>query len=348
MTQTIESLLQPFHWQGRVDTEVGVDSNRLLRWHQVMQSDVTQMVNNSMVLLGLASDAGVARNLGRIGARFGPNAIRAMLANLPVINTDLRLYDAGNVVCVETEVDQKCSDESVHPNLFSTLEIAQEAFITQATALLNQGAFVVGLGGGHEIAYASFMGLERHLKQITQTKTGKKPTIGIVNFDAHLDLRSATQATSGTPFKQISDYCAQQQMPFHYACFGVSEFANTPALFDRANQSGVLYRYDRDMNLVQLPNIQTQLAQFIESVDALYVTICLDVLPAAVAPGVSAPAGFGVALEVIEILLKQLMLSGKVRLMDVAECNPLFDRDHQTARVAARLIASALRLSEKI
>jgi len=131
-------------------------------------------------------------------------------------------------------------------------------------------------------------------------------------------------------------------MPFHYACFGVSEFANTPALFDRADQLGVLYRYDRDMNLLQLPNIQTQLAQFIDRVDVLYVTICLDVLPAAVAPGVSAPAGFGVSLEVIETLTKQLMSSGKVKLMDVAECNPLFDRDHQTARVAARLIASAL------
>ena len=80
-------------------------------------------------------------------------------------------------------------------------------------------------------------------------------------------------------------------MPFHYACFGVSEFANTPALFDRANRLGVLYRYDRDMTLLQLSNIQTQLAQFIDRVDVLYVTICLDVLPAAVAPGVACRLG---------------------------------------------------------
>ena len=73
-------------------------------------------------------------------------------------------------------------------------------------------------------------------------------------------------------------------------------------------------------------------------VDWLYVSICLDVLPAAVAPGVSAPAGFGMPLAVLESLLKYLKQSGKVRYTDIVELNPKFDIDQRTAKVAARLV----------
>ena len=68
-------------------------------------------------------------------------------------------------------------------------------------------------------------------------------------------------------------------------------------------------------------------------------TTCLDVLPAAVAPGVSAPAPRGVDLDVIESVIDAVASCGKLRLADIAELNPAFDIDQRTARVAARLVA---------
>ncbi|MFX9665017.1 arginase family protein, partial [Acinetobacter baumannii] len=59
-----------------------------------------------------------------------------------------------------------------------------------------------------------------------------------------------------------------------------------------------------------------------EAVDVIYLTLCLDVLPQAVAPGVSAPNPRGVSLEVLEALLDLVMASGKVRVVDVAELCP--------------------------
>jgi formiminoglutamase len=77
-------------------------------------------------------------------------------------------------------------------------------------------------------------------------------------------------------------------------------------------------------------------------VDAVYLTIDLDVLPASVAPGVSAPAAYGVPLPVISQVCRQVGASGKLLHLDVAELNPEFDIDGRTAKVAARLINTLL------
>jgi formiminoglutamase len=67
--------------------------------------------------------------------------------------------------------------------------------------------------------------------------------------------------------------------------------------------------------------------------------VCLDVLSAAVAPGVSAPAPLGVPLPLLERVIEQVKASGKLIAADMAELNPALDRDQQTARVGARLLA---------
>ena len=84
------------------------------------------------------------------------------------------------------------------------------------------------------------------------------------------------------------------------------------------------------------------MAAFLAQVDALYLTIDLDVLPASVAPGVSAPAAYGVPLPVISAVCRQVAASGKLLHLDVAELNPEFDIDGRTAKVAARLVNTLL------
>ncbi|WP_268907022.1 arginase family protein [Collimonas humicola] len=79
--------------------------------------------------------------------------------------------------------------------------------------------------------------------------------------------------------------------------------------------------------------------QFLEEVDDVYFTICLDVFSASVMPGVSAPAVYGLALEAVESLLDIVTASGKLRLADVAGLNPAHDIDNRSARIAARLVA---------
>lgn len=308
-----KSVIDMSVWTGRVDPEP--DS---LRWHQCIQP-LSDADTSGTALLGFASDAGVKRNQGRLGAAGGPLAIRHALANL-AWHCQGMAFDAGDVTC---EGD--------------ALEAAQGQLAKQVATLLDAGHFPIVLGGGHEVAFGSWQGLARHLGE--QNSPNKAPRIGIINLDAHFDLRDPSQAcSSGTPFAQIADQCQQRNWPFRYACLGVSRASNTRALFHRAEELDVLIREDREFSATTLTAIIRDVERFIVRCDHLYLTIDLDVLPAAEAPGVSAPAARGVSLALLEPLIETIRDSGKLRLADLAELNSQYDIDNRTARVAARLV----------
>ena len=299
-------------WQGRIDALEGAAGRR---WHQVITPFTRETPAGTVVLLGFACDAGVIRNEGRAGAADGPAALRHALRNMPVHECEA-LADAGDIACSGDE-----------------LEAAQSRFSTRIAEVLKTGAFPIGMGGGHEIAWGSFLGLARHVEN------GAPPRIAILNFDAHFDLRMAQPPNSGTPFRQIAEECTGRGWPFHYCCLGVSRYSNTRALFERAKQLQVTWRLDEEMGGEQLPALRQTLGEFISRVDHVYLTLCLDALPMSVVPGVSAPAARGIGLDVVEPLVDAIMASGKVRLADIAELNPRHDIDGRTAAVAARLVA---------
>ncbi|WLD58538.1 formimidoylglutamase [Salinispirillum sp. LH 10-3-1] len=300
-------------WRGRVDTEPHSE-----RWHQIVQP-LKSDSEPGLAVIGFASDVGVKRNQGRIGAQGGPEVLRKVLGNLPVHHSS-PLYEVGDVECLNEDLGG-----------------AQKRLAHTIARTLQYGHFPVVLGGGHEVAFGSWQGLAQFIDDLDGASTS--PRIGIINFDAHFDLRSfEAQASSGTPFTQIAAQCAERGWPFQYACLGVSRAANTRVLFERAAELGVWVREDHAMVVTQLPEITQQLDAFVAQCDHLYLTIDLDAFPASVAPGVSAPAPRGIGLDVVESLIGRIRDSGKLRLLDVAELNPHFDVDYHTARLAARLI----------
>ena len=137
-----------------------------------------------IALIGYACDEGVRRNLGRPGARQGPTAIRQQLGKV-AWHLPTSVVDVGDVVCQG-----------------EALETCQSQFSELITSLIKHDIFPIGLGGGHDIAYAHFRGIWNAFPE------NAKPRIGIVNLDAHFDLRPLKgQANSGTPFYQIlSEY----------------------------------------------------------------------------------------------------------------------------------------------
>lgn len=299
-------------WQGRTDSADGPDA---LRWHQMVQS-YRQDAMPGQVLIGICSDEGVRRNQGRPGAAAGPDAIRRALTS-QAWHLDGPLYDCGNLCLTD-----------------GSLEGLQEEQSGLVAALLNAGHFPLILGGGHEIAYGSGTGLLRHM---SGTHTAGR--IGIINFDAHFDLRSDSLASSGTPFNQLAKDAAKSGQPFAYLCLGLSRPANSAALFRRAAELKTTVVEDHELVPWNLARVETILKDFIAGCDLLYLSIDLDVLPAAAAPGVSAPAARGISFEILEHLLGLLRtLAGqKLRLADIAEYNPTYDIDSRTAKVAARI-----------
>ncbi len=258
-----------------------------------------------IVFKGLCSDEGVRRNHGRMGAAEGPAALRALMSNLTTTRSDL--FDGGDIV--------------VNGN---QLEPAQLAYAAQIGWIIDAENLAIGLGGGHEIAFGSYLGLTK------SERVGKEDRIGIINLDAHFDLRPG-EPSSGTPFAQALELGGPNT---HYLALGISEAANGRSLFERADALGAQYVLDHELSPPPLERLQ----KAIDKIDHLYVSLDLDVLPASVAPGVSAPAARGVSVEVITQILQLTAASGKLRVFDVAELNPRYDVDNRTARTAARLI----------
>ena len=303
-------------WQGRTDREQHPEL--ALRWHQNVQP-FTDHSKSGVTLLGFSCDEGVRRNKGRQGAALAPDQIRQALASLPW-NRQQPVWDAGNINCQGRN-----------------LEGAHRAYADRITELVDAGTLAIGLGGGHEIAWGSYLGLVNSIA--SNVKNTDEIKVGIINFDAHFDLRQPEQGpSSGTPFWQIEQHCQQQGIPFLYFCLGISDSSNTQALFKRADELGVIYQTDREITENRLEQIKEELTYYMDQMDHLYLTIDLDVFPASQAPGVSAPAARGVSIELIEPLLELIRDSGKISLIDIAEYNPDQDIDQRTARLAARLL----------
>lgn len=272
-------------------------------------------------IIGYASDEGVKRNKGREGAKQGPKVIREQLAKLAIHDLSRQIYDLGDVLNEATEMEE-----------------TQEAFSNLVEKSLDNGLMSIGLGGGHDISYAHFKGIDAHFEKINDSPT----RIGIINFDTHFDLREVEeQPNSGSPFWQILTN-KESKNEVGYLVLGIQQTANTSSLFDLANSyKNVHFKCLDQLNYGHFPvpnAILWELTQFMNTFDKLYVTVDLDGFASAYAPGVSAPSAFGFTPEFVAVLLKHIVKSGKIVAFDIAEMNPNFDTDNRTAKLSAQLV----------
>lgn len=304
-------------WQGRIDgTETDV-----LRWHQIIQSiDLNEPLVASnekcIALIGFCCDEGVSRNKGRIGAKEGPFAIRKACCNFPLISENIFIADAGDV---------QCDDED--------LEAAQQLLGEKVSMLLAGGYLPVVLGGGHEVAYGNFLGVSSVLGQ---------QEFGIINFDAHFDIRAIEPhigATSGTGIWQMNEHCGKSGNPFHYLALGIQQYSNTRRLFDTMAQMDSAYILADDFSQSQTEHILHIINCMLRNAGVVQLTIDMDVFAVAYAPGVSAQAFNGIVPgNIFKLLVKHIIQSGKVVSIDIAETNPLYDIDSRTSRLAAAIL----------
>ena len=311
-------------WTGRIDDPNDIDSFRM---HQIIKLlDLTKINQNNrpksildICFIGFCSDEGIRRNLGRIGSKQGPEYIRKEFANLPVtFSNDIKIYDAEDIFCIEND-----------------LEEAQEQLQIAIKIILDNNMFPIVLGGGHDVALGHFNGIINHL----ENKKTNNSSLGIINFDAHFDLRPYNNGgSSGTMFSQIADDCLNNQREFAYMCLGIQTSGNTRSLFKKADSLGVKYILEKDFVESNFEQISKTINNFIAEHEQIYVTICSDVFNSAFAPGVSAMQPFGMNPEVALIYLKEILKTNKVISLDIAEVSPRFDQDKRTAKLIAIII----------
>jgi len=294
--------------KGRFDGNSDIDQ----RFWQIVQdfnSIDTSSKEQKVCFVGFPSDEGVKRNLGRVGSAEAPDIIRNKMLSLPKIE-GIALFDAGNVL------------KQNH-----SLQAHQLSYAQVVSNIILKDTLPIALGGGHEIAYGTFNGVKNAYAQDTK--------IGIINFDAHLDMRPYEKGTSsGTMFKQIAD----ENEEFHYLPIGIQSVGNTQRLFSVAKKYGVSFISFEDTINLKLEQLQKTIVDFSDKVDVVYLTFCMDAFDISDAPGVSAPSAIGIDKRLVLRLLPTIFSSKKVVAVDFAEVNPTYDIDDRTSRLVAYFI----------
>ncbi|OCA75462.1 formimidoylglutamase [Chryseobacterium arthrosphaerae] len=296
-------------WQGRLDGEE-------LLFHRLFQrvkeeQNYDNISTDDFVLHGFAVDEGVRRNKGRLGAKDAPDIIRKNMSNFPVIFPDFSMLDFGNITCED-----------------GNLENTQNNLAKNVSKVLLKGGKSLVLGGGHEVTYAHYLGIKTAFPE---------QKIGIINIDAHFDNRQPEKGvgpSSGTGFWQIA-----QEGPINSLHIGIQRNSNTLKLFDTAHQYGMKYILADELFFENLASIYQRIDDLLNSVDFAYLTICMDVFNASIAPGVSASAYNGIFADATFMhFYRHILKNKKLVALDVAEVNPSFDLQDRTARLAACLV----------
>ena len=273
-----------------------------------------------VAILGTPFDSGVTY---RPGARFGPGAIRAG-------SKLLRPYHAG--LDVEPFATQQVADAGdIACNPFDIME-AIGSIERAAGTLLADADHVIAIGGDHTIALP--------LLRTTKAKFGP---VALVHFDAHLDTWDTyfgAPYTHGTPFRRAAEeHLFAEDRSIHVGIRG--------PLYSRTDLPS-----DRELGFRVVPAADYATSTIAEVADRIrarvgdapvYVSIDIDVLDPAHAPGTGTPEAGGLTSR--ELLLT-LRAFGDLPIVgaDVVEVAPPYDHAELTTIAASHVIYELLAL----
>ena len=262
----------------------------------------------------------------RTGARHGPDAVRQSFmfyTNFSSLDeramTGFRAADLGDVKVTLTDM------AATFENISAT-----------SRGLVEHGIVPLTIGGDHWITYPL-------LKGLTDALPGKR--IGIIHFDAHHDLRKAHLGaeSSGVPFRKALELPGGPIAGRNLVQIGIAEFANSPQLAAYAREAGVTVFPQLAVQRDGMADIVEQaIALAADGTDAIYVSVDIDCIDQAQAPGTAAPNPSGLDSRDVQAALRRIAGHPKVVGFDLVEISPPFDVQGITGRTGAALVLSFL------
>ncbi len=271
-----------------------------------------------VALVGLPDDTGVSLNNGRPGAREGPRAFRAALSRLGVAEPGWMDPSSGGAVggtgAHPRAMPSIVDIGDVRPG--ATLNETHDRVTRVVEGVLDAGLFPVAIGGGHDLTFP----FARAAASRSRVRAG-------LYCDAHLDVRA--EPGSGMAFRSLIEQCAIARL----AIVGYQPLVNA-----RHHAEYFVSRGGRVTSPATNPgDAQRQIESLLSVGDSAFVSLDLDAIDAAHAPGVSAMNPEGLSVATLGAYALAAGRSTRVACLDIMELNPSHDPDGRTARVAAWL-----------
>ena len=278
---------------------------RLPRMDQVTQSDIA--------VVGIPFDAGTSY---RPGARFGPSHIREASRLLRPYNPaqDAEPFSLAQVV--------DAGDIAVNPfNIPEALTQIEQGI----DDLVSRGIKPIILGGDHTIVLPVLRSLSK-----------KHGPITVIHFDAHIDTWDTyfgADYTHGTPFRRA----AEEGLLDQHSCVHVGIRGPLYSASDLPEDSSLGFKaiFATDFDTLGIAGVIEQMLERVKG-KAVYVSIDIDVLDPAHAPGTGTPEAGGLSSRE---LLRMLRALEGVNLLgaDIVEVAPAYDHAQITAIAASHL-----------
>lgn len=281
-------------------------------------------------IVGIPFDGGVVSH--RLGARFGPQAVREDLREYTTYNSDLDV-DIRDLHIVD------CGDIEIAITDFEETHRRVEAVLTQ---LFETGMTLLILGGDHSLSAPCVRGLCNALN-------GRQ--IGVIDFDAHHDVRSGWGRNSGLWVREIQEDPRAPVRGTNIVQIGIRGFSYSEYYRDAVRAMGITVFRPVD---VRTRGIEAVMAEALErasaGTDAIYVSVDIDALDPPWAPGTNSPVHGGLMpWEVVA----GVVLAGRhplTRALDIMEIAPPLDVNRVTSTLGAEIamqFLSALALRRK-
>ena len=281
----------------------------------------------------------------RRGVDMGPSALRVAGLQSRLKQLGHQVEDFGNIAVKQAEEQHYGEKRAKYLN-----EIAETcrdlAELTERT--LGEGFVPLVLGGDHSIAVGSFSGVSHFFR--AQSKK-----VGFLWLDAHGDMNTPDSSPSGNvhgmPLASLVGYGAPELVdllgyhpkvePRNVAIVGVRDL--DPRERRLVKDSGVHAFTMRDMDERGMREVMSEALRFAaDDTAGVSVSLDMDFVDPADAPGVGTPVRGGVTYREAHLAMEMIADSGAMVSLEVVEINPVIDERNKTALLGVEMILSAL------
>ena len=276
-----------------------------------------------VAVLGAPFDLGTTN---RPGARFGPRALRTDAYEPGTFHLDLGLevFDWLEVVDVG---DAYCPSGMVQESL--------DNIKAKVASVASLGIIPVVIGGDHTVTWPAATAVADH---------HGFGTVGMVHFDAHADTADTIDgnlASHGTPMRRLIESGAIPGKNF--VQIGLRGYWPGQDVWDWMAEQGMRWHLMDEVHRRGLDAVLTDaIAEAMDGVDHLYVSVDIDCLDPAFAPGTGTPEPGGLTSADLLRALRRLAMETPLVGFDIMEVAPAYDHADCTVNVAHRCVMEVL------